>query len=168
MTGNRIPYLALFIILIDQATKRCVERWLAPEAQQPLWRGLLTLTHIHNHGVALGWMENTGALVLAASLGAVVWLSLLWITLQAPGRGTPAAFMSGLSCFLGGSAGNTIDRLRLGHVIDFLCLPNGLVVNLADISIALGAVLVCCALWRPETRPAGAPVLVTDSRPLSS
>src|SRR5439155_2206853 len=118
MAGNRFPYLALCIILIDQATKRCVEQWLAPEAQWPVGSGLLTLTHIHNHGVALGWMENTGSVVVAASLGAVIWLSLLWITLQAPGRGTPAAFMSGLSCFLGGSAGNTIDRVRLGHVTD--------------------------------------------------
>src|SRR5438093_1348534 len=120
MTGSRLPYLALCIAAIDQATKWLVERRLAPEAEQPLWRGLLALTHVQNYGVAMGWLEHTGAVVLAVSLGAVIWLSLLWASLRAPGRETPAAFAAGLSCFLGGSAGNTIDRLWRGHVVDFL------------------------------------------------
>ena len=47
-----------------------------------------------------------------------------------PSRGAwPATFTAGLSCFLGGSAGNTLDRLRLGHVTDFIQLPNGLVMR---------------------------------------
>jgi lipoprotein signal peptidase len=98
----------------------------------------------------------------------VLWLSLLWMFLQVPSRATPATFMNGLSCFLGGSAGNTLDRLRLGHVTDFLCLPNGLVINLADLGIALGAVLICRALWTTaELRP-GETSLVSESSALSS
>ncbi len=147
MAGKRFPHLVVGILALDQATKLCVERWLPLDGQRPLGSGLLTLTHIQNAGVALGWLEHTGCVVLAASLAAVVWLSLCWTSLQAHGSATPATFAAGMSCFLGGSAGNTIDRLRLGHVIDFIGLPNGLVINLADVAIALGAVLVCRALW---------------------
>jgi signal peptidase II len=147
MVGKRLPYLALLIVALDQALKMCVERWLPLDARQPLAGGMLTLTHVQNTGVALGWLENAGAVVLAASLAAVIWLCYFWASAQARGAPGVGTFTAGLSCFLGGSAGNTLDRLRLGHVIDFIGLPNGLVINLADLTIALGALLVCCALW---------------------
>jgi signal peptidase II len=154
MAGNRFPFVACLVLALDQISKLCVERCLPVDAWRSLGLGTLTLTHIHNAGVAMGWLEHTGAVVLAASLGVVLCLTLCWASLQARGGALPAPFAVGLACFLGGSAGNTLDRLRLGHVIDFIALPNGLVINLADIAIALGAALVCHALWAAPGRAA--------------
>jgi len=47
---------------------------------------------------------------------------------------------------LGGAAGNLIDRLRLGYVIDFIDLHFWPVFNVADIGITCGAILVVIAL----------------------
>jgi signal peptidase II len=146
MREIRLPHLALWILALDQGTKWWVEHRLPVEVCRPLYGGVLALNHIHNAGVAWGLLENTGRLVLVASLAAMAWLILFWATLPKHGR-SPISFALGLSCFLGGSAGNTLDRLRLGHVTDFLQLPNGLVINLADVAITLGVLLVCHALW---------------------
>jgi signal peptidase II len=135
------------ILALDQVTKWSVERWLPMDMHRPLCGGALALNHIQNGGVAMGLFENAGRLVLLASLAAMAWLVAFWASLPRDGHSS-VSFALGLSCFLGGSAGNTLDRLRLGHVTDFLQLPNGLVINLADVAISLGVLLVCHALWR--------------------
>src|SRR5262245_25078301 len=117
MAGKRFALFMALIVALDQAAKLCVERWLPRDAQWPLWGGALTLTHIDNAGVALGWMgPDTGAagggvVAPAVSLVATAWLALTWVCLQACGDGSPWTLVAGLSGFLGGSAGNTLDRL---------------------------------------------------------
>jgi signal peptidase II len=140
------------ILVLDQVTKLWVEHRIPEEVQRPFCGGMLALSHIHNQGVAMGMLEHTGHLVLVASLAAMAWLLAFWASL--PRHGTlPASFAAGLACFLGGSAGNTLDRLRLGHVTDFLQLPSGLVINFADVAITLGFLLVCYAIWRGRPAP---------------
>jgi signal peptidase II len=147
MARRRIPFVALLILAADQAAKLGVERWLPVDAQRPLWPGLLTLTNSYNLGVAMGWLQETGGVALVSSLAAVLGLLLAWQSLAAYSSRSPAALAAGLSCFLGGAASNTLDRLRLGHVIDFIGLPNGLILNLADLMIVLGVLLIARALW---------------------
>jgi lipoprotein signal peptidase len=73
---------------------------------------------------------------------------LLFTTLLATHeRRVPAALAAGLSCGLAGAAGNTLDRLRLGYVLDFIGLSNGLTLNLADLMIVFGALLIARPLW---------------------
>lgn len=42
----------------------------------------------------------------------------------------------------GGAVGNLIDRVRLGHVVDFIMLPSWPAFNLADCAITVGVVLL--------------------------
>jgi signal peptidase II len=168
MARSRVPSVALLVLAADQIAKLGVERWLPVDAQRPLWPGLLTLTHSQNAGVAMGWMAETGGVVLVSSLATLVGLLLAWLSLAAPSSRSPAALAAGLSCFLGGSASNTLDRLRLGHVIDFLRLPNGLVLNLADLMIVLGVLLIACALWTASETPATRMTAATAREPRSA
>jgi signal peptidase II len=142
--------LALFILVADQATKLLIEWCLPVGVRRPLWGGGIELTHIHNAGVAWGFLDNAGTLVAVASVTAVLCLSALWVSMLARGGALASIYATGLSFFVGGSAGNTIDRLRLGRVIDFFMLPNGLVINIADVAITVGGVLVCRALWKTD------------------
>src|SRR6266516_2765052 len=91
MARRRIPFVALLILAADQAAKLGVERWLPVDAQRPLWPGLLTLTHIYNVGVAMGWLQETGGVVLLSSLAAVLGLLLAWRSLAAHSSRSPAA-----------------------------------------------------------------------------
>jgi signal peptidase II len=55
-------------------------------------------------------------------------------------------FAGGLALILGGALGNVIDRVRFGHVVDFIDLHAGgwhwPAFNVADSAITLGAVLL--------------------------
>jgi signal peptidase II len=47
---------------------------------------------------------------------------------------------------LGGAAGNLIDRVRIGHVTDFILFPSWPAFNLADCAITVGVILLAIAL----------------------
>jgi len=52
----------------------------------------------------------------------------------------------GSALLLGGAAGNLVDRIRWGDVLDFLEVPGFPVINIADSAIVVGAGLVALAL----------------------
>ena len=56
----------------------------------------------------------------------------------------------GVALVLGGAIGNIIDRLRVGHVIDFLDFRVWPVFNVADSAITVGAACLMIGLWRSE------------------
>jgi signal peptidase II len=49
---------------------------------------------------------------------------------------------------LGGVLGNLFDRIRLGHVIDFLDFRVWPVFNIADSAITIGVLLICIRLLK--------------------
>jgi lipoprotein signal peptidase len=51
----------------------------------------------------------------------------------------------GAGLAVGGVIGNGIDQRRHQATVDFLALRNGMVINLADIAIAVGTVLMIAA-----------------------
>jgi signal peptidase II len=55
-----------------------------------------------------------------------------------------------LSMQLGGAIGNLIDRLRIGHVTDFISVGNFPVFNVADACITIGALILFFDVWRIE------------------
>ena len=59
----------------------------------------------------------------------------------------------GFALIVGGAIGNLIDRLRLGHVVDFLLLHLGdwtlFVFNLADAALTLGPIVLLLVYYRP-------------------
>ena len=55
----------------------------------------------------------------------------------------------GLAFQLGGAAGNLVDRIRVGYVIDFLNIsffPP--IFNLADTAIVIGGIIFIYSLWK--------------------
>ena len=58
-----------------------------------------------------------------------------------------------LGLLIGGSAGNLVDRLRLGHVTDFLDLRYWPAFNLADVFIVTGVAILLASLVAAERQP---------------
>jgi signal peptidase II len=58
-----------------------------------------------------------------------------------------------LGLLVGGSLGNLVDRLRIGHVTDFLDLRFWPAFNLADTFIVVGVVSLLLALVADERQP---------------
>lgn len=151
-----LPGLAVVaaVILLDQASK------LAAEARLPLGQPIdllpiLTLYRVHNTGIAFSLLAGTGAGLVLLTLAITIAVIVIWARAREGGRLAAVAF----ALILGGAIGNLIDRLRLGHVIDFLLLHFGertlFVFNLADMALTLGPALLILVYLGGEDSPAG-------------
>jgi signal peptidase II len=58
-----------------------------------------------------------------------------------------------LGLLIGGSVSNLIDRVRLGHVTDFLDVGSWPAFNLADSFIVVGVAILLAALFAADRRP---------------
>lgn len=135
-------WLAAFVILGDQVTKQLVVQKIARfESIEVLPN--FNIVHMHNTGAAFS-MLSTLPPVAFVLLGVVVSIVILvWLRKNASGQRLVA---SGLSLILGGALGNVIDRVRLGHVTDFIDFHVGdwhfAAFNVADSAISVGAGLL--------------------------
>ncbi len=145
------------VLLIDQITKRVVVSNLALyESVQPLpaLSPYFQITRSFNTGAAFGFLADTGfSGMLFLIVALVVTVALLWNYTQLP----PGAWGSRLAIALiiGGALGNAIDRVRYGHVVDFIHyqIPSLIsnVSNLADHAIVLGVALMIITSWQMDT-----------------
>jgi signal peptidase II len=144
-------WLSLVVILLDQATK-----WLAMGALKP-FQVLelvpnLSLTLTFNQGAAFSFLADAGGWqrwMFAAVALAISGILVGWLLRLKPEERTLAA---ALSLILGGAVGNLIDRVALGHVIDFVQIYLPFVpldmfnpwpaFNVADSAITVGVALL--------------------------
>lgn len=94
--------------------------------------------------MAFGLLRGHGLLVTLATL---ILLGGLALSAGKKGHLRDRKVQVGLGLILGGAAGNLVDRVRIGAVIDFLDFRIWPVFNLADSCITIGAVLMAWALW---------------------
>ena len=146
--------LALAVFVLDQFTKTLVREQLLPGQSVPE-DGWFRLTHVTNTGAAFGLFTNQSMFLLVTTL---VGLTAIVAYYVYPPVNTPFLTIS-LGLQLGGAIGNLVDRLRLGHVTDFLDFRIWPVFNVADSAIVVGVcVLGFFLLWgdrflAPAARP---------------
>jgi signal peptidase II len=148
-----LPWLGLaaLVVLADQVSKSRIQDLVGHQ-------GFITITSFFNlvlafnRGAAFSFLNDAGTwsvhlftvIGLAAS-GAIVWMLAY--------SGKRRRFSAALGLILGGAIGNVIDRLRYGHVVDFLdfhwnwmgvLFPGGHfpAFNCADSAICIGAGLL--------------------------
>lgn len=145
-----ILLVSLLVVLADQAAKAWVSLALAGGLTIPVAPGLAWELS-HNDGAAFGMMGGANLRLIVAAAVAIVFI-LYWA------RGvTEPVMAAGLGLLLGGALGNLIDRVRLGHVVDFIAIQNGGRTifpnfNIADSAITVGACLVAYAWFRAEQK----------------
>jgi signal peptidase II len=143
--------LSAVIIVIDQITKLAIEGWLPLYGSYPLIPHL-NLVHLQNTGAAFSMFREAPKLMFIG-LATVVSLGILaWMWQNRQGKSLEAC---GLALILGGAIGNVIDRVRLGHVTDFVDFYVGswhfAAFNVADMAISTGAGLLILDMlleWR--------------------
>ncbi len=128
--------LAAAVLVLDQVAKAIAEERIVTGEQIDVL-GPLGLTLTHNRGVAFGLAGGAGAplvLVTLVALGVVAYLFS-----RNPAR--PGMWVA-TGLLAGGALGNLVDRVRLGHVTDFVDLPPWPPFNLADVAITAGVILL--------------------------
>jgi signal peptidase II len=101
----------------------------------------LTLQHLQNPGIAGGGFAGDAAPLSLIATAAV--LAILGFLAWA-GAARPFVLV-GFGLLIGGGLGNLVDRLRFGHVTDFI-LREDRAFNLADVAITLGGFVVLAGL----------------------
>ena len=149
MSKRLWPVLSISAILVvfAQATQAVVRSRFELHQTLDVIPGIFTLTRVHNYGAAFGVMNSTEwpfkttrrALVAAAAL-----LALLLYAGTLPSDQRLAR--AGLGLIAGGAAGNLIDRISAGYVVDFVDLYWGSwhfwAFNVADAAITTGVALM--------------------------
>jgi signal peptidase II len=142
-------WVAGFVLLLDQLSKNLIEAylplyqsWAPSESIAPYFR----LTHTSNTGIAFGLLPTGSSFFIWTS--AIVALAIVIYNYGLSAEEGKLRLALGLQ--LAGALGNLVDRLRLGHVTDFLDFGPWPVFNLADLSVVTGALLLGWLLWREE------------------
>lgn len=143
-TVRAVALVAAVVVLVDQVTKAIVTGAISRGEQVDVV-GPLKFTLTFNDGVAFGLAGGGGIIVIALSMLALVALGAF--IASAPDR--PGTWLAG-GLILGGALGNLLDRIRLGHVTDFILLPNWPAFNIADASITVGVVLLAWTVIRHD------------------
>jgi signal peptidase II len=139
--------LAVLFFLADQFSKFLVREFLELGDSFPE-QGFFRITHTYNTGSAFGlFRDQNGPLILVSVIGITI-LMLIYRSQSRPGK----VLRLSLALQLGGAVGNLLDRLRLGHVTDFLDVGSWPVFNLADSSIVIGLLMLAWLFLRPEQR----------------
>jgi signal peptidase II len=134
-------------VAADQLTKEIVSSQLALDDSLHVL-GPFSIHHVQNSGIAFGLFASATPLVTALTAFAVGWMLVFFARSGARHPILPVA----LGLLIGGSASNLIDRIRLGHVTDFLDLRYWPAFNLADSFICVGVAILFGALLLGEAR----------------
>lgn len=142
-----ISVLAAAILVADQITKWWALHALRFGEAVPVIPGFFSLTLVMNPGLAFGMLAGVPEpfrwMVGLLSIGAVVILAVIAARLL-PTGGPWTRLALGL--IFGGAAGNLIDRLRFGAVVDYLDFYWGAyhwpAFNVADSAITVGVTIL--------------------------
>nr|CBX31389.1 Lipoprotein signal peptidase [uncultured Desulfobacterium sp.] len=139
----KLIFIAGIVILLDQATKIIVLKYMPLYHSISIIPGFFNLTHIHNPGGAFGFLAGQSPFVRKLAFIVVSFLALCFILYFY--RVTPRKYpmlATALALIFGGAAGNLVDRIRFGKVVDFLDIYirnlHWPAFNIADSAISIG------------------------------
>jgi len=139
--------IVLAVLVLDQASKSVISSQMALGQSSPVVPGLLSITLVHNTGMAFGILSAQTipfktVLVTLLSLAALTAVAIY--ALKTPAHQTLTRW--GLAFVLGGAVGNIVDRVRLGYVVDFVDVfyrgSHWPAFNIADTAICTGVGLL--------------------------
>jgi len=144
-------WLTAAIVALDRLTKILAEQWLIPRQPVPILP-LLDFTLLYNEGAAFSLLAQAGGwqrwLFVGFAVVAVLVLTA-WLLHLPRGERLHAA---ALALIIGGAAGNLIDRIVTGRVIDFIDFYLGdwewPAFSVADSAITIGVTLLLIATLR--------------------
>ena len=148
--------VSIFVAVADQVSKLAILSSLQIGENIPVIPGFFNFTLAFNRGAAFGFLSDVPDGLRQALLGVATIIAL----------GAVAYFLihehysdriaqTSLAMVIGGAVGNVIDRVRLGHVVDFLDFYikdiHYPAFNIADSCICIGVVLLFFRGGKPKS-----------------
>lgn len=156
-TGLAWIWLALLVLIVDQATKIAVLQSFQLYDSVKITE-FFNLTYVRNYGAAFSFLADSGGwqrwfftIIAIVAVGLLsFWLAKtpkqqIWLVI-------------GFNLILGGAAGNLYDRVAYGYVVDFLDFTIPLygrwpAFNVADMGIVIGAACVLIDAFVNQKKP---------------
>jgi len=136
--------IAAVTVLLDQTTKYLARTHIAPSEMISVLP-LVDLVNVRNQGAAFGIFSSFGN-TFFISISIIAILFMAWVILKDKEDYRIFALLAG------GAAGNLIDRITLGYVVDFMYFGAGgyrwPAFNVADSALSVGMVLMAIKLLR--------------------
>ena len=148
---------ALVVLVLDQLTKTWVDASFeraADGGSTELIGDLVRISKVYNDGAIFGFLDASA--MIMALLSVVVVVGVVWYEWR-HGFGLGPLVTVGLGLLTGGAIGNLIDRIRFGHVIDFVDMGIGdlrwYIWNISDAAVFLGSVALFVAALLGDRAP---------------
>jgi signal peptidase II len=140
-------WLPLAILALDQVTKELVRRTLDLHASTTVIPGFLDFTHVRNTGAAFGILNSADFAYKTALIAVIASAGLIGVAVYSASLSShQLAARVGLALIIGGAAGNLIDRIWAGYVVDFVDVYwrdyHFWAFNVADSAITIGVVIM--------------------------
>ncbi len=131
------------IFCVDGALKRRIDKRMESDERRELCGGRIVLRKRYNEGAAFGMFKSRPEAVTAVQ-GVLLAAAAAGFSVLLKKKGRTGLKLS-LGMLVGGGLSNFCDRIRTGHVIDYISIPSRcgclskLVFNLSDLFIFAGA-----------------------------
>ena len=136
-------WLPIVIVVLDQITKALVRAKLPLYASTTIIPGLMDFTHVPNSGIAYGFLQGVDFPFKTVIIAMIAATAMISVGIYATGLARHKLVARiGLALIIGGAAGNLIDRVIAGSVVDFVDVYwrtwHFWVFNIADSAISVG------------------------------
>jgi signal peptidase II len=137
----------IFWVTIDQLSKLYILSHFSLHQSRVIVPKFLSLTYSHNPGGAFGILAlYPGFFLILSSVLTILGIILIW-NIAKMSKG----YQFALGSIIGGAAGNLIDRIRIGKVVDFIDFKFWYTFNVADIAICVGVGILMILLFREKS-----------------
>jgi signal peptidase II len=152
-------WLPLAIVAFDQLTKAIVRNTLPLHDSLTVIPGLVDFTHVRNSGAAFGFLNAVDFPFKTAVIAVVATAALVGVGMYAASLAHHQLVARiGLALILGGAAGNLLDRVIVGSVVDFVDVYwrgwHFWAFNVADSAISIGVAVMILDMLTPTRSPA--------------
>jgi signal peptidase II len=139
--------LPIAIVALDQISKAIIRGTLSIHQSVTIIPGLVDFTHVRNSGAAFGILNYADFPFKTALIAIVATAALIGVGVYAAGLAHHQLVARiGLSLIIGGAAGNLIDRVIAGAVVDFVDVYwrtyHFWAFNVADSAISVGVAIM--------------------------
>jgi len=146
----------LLLVLLDQGSKVLVMNSISYQESIPVISGFFNLTHLYNTGAAFGMLSDSNLFFMV--LSSVVLIALIVLRRHFVGK----LMGTGWVLLIAGIIGNVADRMRIGHVVDFLDFQFGSY-HWPSFNVADSCICVAAALFLLSSFQSSSPSSTTSS-----
>ncbi|MBR5218613.1 MAG: signal peptidase II [Clostridia bacterium] len=133
--------ISVLCIALDIVSKHIISSNMFIGESIPLIKNVFHITYVLNDGAAFSMLQGKTLFLIIITV-AIILAALIYLFIKKP---KDKLLLLSVTLILSGAIGNLIDRITMGHVVDFLDfrLINFAVFNVADCYVTIGAILLC-------------------------